>query len=101
MRCFATLGKAGGFEIKKSGPEREFNLDPAPMMFVTALKPKDVYSVRPVGRGAENCWAEPARRRISPDDSCIQCHMPPYAASDVIHTASTDHRIPRKPAPRS
>jgi Tfp pilus assembly protein PilF len=37
------------------------------------------------------------RRRTSPDDSCIQCHMPPYAASDIVHNASTDHRIPRRP----
>jgi Flp pilus assembly protein TadD len=37
------------------------------------------------------------RRKTSPDDSCIQCHMPPYATSDIVHTASTDHRIPRRP----
>jgi predicted CXXCH cytochrome family protein len=39
------------------------------------------------------------RRKTSPDDSCIQCHMPSYATSDVVHTASTDHRIPRRPGP--
>jgi hypothetical protein len=38
------------------------------------------------------------RRKTSPDDSCIQCHMPPYATSDVVHAASTDHRIPRRPS---
>jgi hypothetical protein len=37
------------------------------------------------------------RRRTSPDDSCIQCHMPPYATSDIAQAASTDHRIPRRP----
>jgi hypothetical protein len=37
------------------------------------------------------------RRKTSPEDSCIQCHMPPYATSDVVHAASTDHRIPRRP----
>jgi Tfp pilus assembly protein PilF len=37
------------------------------------------------------------RRLTSPDDSCIQCHMPRYAASDIVHNASTDHRIPRRP----
>ena len=39
------------------------------------------------------------RRKTSPDDSCIQCHMPSYATSDVVHTASTDHRVPRRPTP--
>jgi hypothetical protein len=38
------------------------------------------------------------RRRTSPGDSCIACHMPRYPASDIPHTASTDHRIPRRPA---
>jgi len=41
---------------------------------------------------------EAERRRSSPDDSCIQCHMPPYGSSDIVHNASTDHRIPRRPA---
>jgi len=39
------------------------------------------------------------RRRTSPEDSCVQCHMPSYAAADIAHTASTDHRIPRRPTP--
>jgi predicted CXXCH cytochrome family protein len=40
------------------------------------------------------------RLRQNPDDSCIDCHMPRYGSSDIPHTASTDHRIPRtgKPA---
>ncbi len=29
-------------------------------------------------------------------DSCIVCHMPAYPAADV-HSAQTDHRIPRRP----
>lgn len=37
----------------------------------------------------------PARLRQSPGDSCIQCHMPQTAASDVPHTAQTDHRVLR------
>lgn len=39
------------------------------------------------------------RRRQSAEDSCIQCHMPRYATSDIAHTAVTDHRVPRRPAP--
>jgi hypothetical protein len=30
------------------------------------------------------------------DDSCIACHMHRDEASDVAHTATTDHRIPRR-----
>src|SRR5262249_14895727 len=41
------------------------------------------------------------RRRTSPQDSCIDCHMPPYASSDIAHTASTDHRIVRRARPRA
>jgi hypothetical protein len=40
------------------------------------------------------------RLRASKDDSCILCHMPHYSASDIAHTAATDHRIVRKrPSP--
>jgi predicted CXXCH cytochrome family protein len=39
------------------------------------------------------------RRQTSPQDSCIDCHMPRYSASDIAHTASTDHRIVRRPSP--
>jgi hypothetical protein len=40
----------------------------------------------------------PRRQRFqrSAADSCIDCHMPRYAHSDVAHTASTDHRIVRR-----
>ena len=31
----------------------------------------------------------------SPDDSCIQCHMPRFKMTDIIHTATTDHRVLR------
>lgn len=46
--------------------------------------------------GKQPC-AEPVARRLvaSPEDSCIQCHMPQAANSDVPHTAQTDHRILR------
>jgi Tfp pilus assembly protein PilF len=39
------------------------------------------------------------RLRQQPDDSCIHCHMPPFSTSDIVHTAATDHRIRRRPAP--
>jgi hypothetical protein len=39
------------------------------------------------------------RQKKQPDDSCMGCHMPRYAASDIAHTAATDHRIPRRPEP--
>ncbi len=38
------------------------------------------------------------RRQTNPQDSCIACHMPSYTSSDVAHTASTDHRIVRRPS---
>jgi predicted CXXCH cytochrome family protein len=37
-----------------------------------------------------------ARRKKEPDDSCIACHMPRFAASDIAHVAASDHRIIRK-----
>jgi predicted CXXCH cytochrome family protein len=37
------------------------------------------------------------RRQTSPHDSCIDCHMPRYTSTDIAHTASTDHRIKRRP----
>jgi DNA-binding SARP family transcriptional activator len=43
--------------------------------------------------------AQPERRDQSRDDSCIECHMPRKATADIAHTASTDHRIPRRPSP--
>lgn len=40
-----------------------------------------------------------ARLAQTPEDSCIQCHMPRLQAEDVAHTAQTNHRvhIPGKP----
>ena len=44
------------------------------------------------------CSAPLAQRlKISPRDSCIDCHMPRYTHSDIAHAASTDHRIARRP----
>lgn len=39
----------------------------------------------------------PRRKQVSPEDSCIECHMPRYRSWDIAHTASTDHRIVRRP----
>jgi hypothetical protein len=36
------------------------------------------------------------RLRENSQDSCVDCHMPPYSASDIAHTAATDHRIVRR-----
>jgi tetratricopeptide (TPR) repeat protein len=50
-------------------------------------------------KGQRGCSVPlPERRRASIGDSCIDCHMPRYNSSDVAHTASTDHRIVRRPA---
>jgi hypothetical protein len=38
-----------------------------------------------------------ARQQTNPEDSCILCHMPPFANSNIAHSASTDHRIRRRP----
>lgn len=38
----------------------------------------------------------PTRRLRSPEDDCTACHMPRRDATDVAHTALTDHTIPRR-----
>jgi Flp pilus assembly protein TadD len=35
------------------------------------------------------------RRSRGPGEDCIACHMPRPAVSDIPHTVTTDHRIPR------
>jgi hypothetical protein len=40
------------------------------------------------------------RHRRQADDSCIACHMPRFGTADIVHTAATDHRIPRLPSPK-
>src|SRR5205085_7047301 len=52
------------------------------------------------GSGCALPKAERLKQRA--DDSCIDCHMPRYSASNIPHTAVTDHRILRtgKPVPR-
>lgn len=45
----------------------------------------------------------PLKERLSQNkaDSCIDCHMPRNEAADVAHTATTDHRILRRPSKSS
>lgn len=51
--------------------------------------------------GEQSCSLPVAKRRqTSRDDSCIQCHMPRFSSSDIAHSATTDHRVPRKPGER-
>ena len=48
--------------------------------------------------GKLGCAMPPEQRRAANrEDSCIACHMPRYAAADIPHNASTDHRILRRP----
>jgi hypothetical protein len=48
--------------------------------------------------GQRGCSVGPTQRQRANGDSCIDCHMPRYRSSDIAHTASTDHRIVRRPA---
>jgi Flp pilus assembly protein TadD len=46
----------------------------------------------------KECSASTAdRNKTRPADNCIQCHMPRFATADIAHTASTDHRIRKRP----
>ena len=38
------------------------------------------------------------RHRRQADDSCVACHMPRFGTADIVHTAATNHRIPRIPS---
>jgi predicted CXXCH cytochrome family protein len=37
-----------------------------------------------------------ARREQSPNDNCVECHMPRFLSSNIAHTAITDHSISRR-----
>jgi hypothetical protein len=50
---------------------------------------------------AADCREAEATRSDADGDSCIACHMPRLAATDVPHTSQTDHRIVRKPGTKS
>ncbi|MFL5242267.1 MAG: tetratricopeptide repeat protein [Gemmataceae bacterium] len=44
--------------------------------------------------GQRGCsFPEKVKRLQGNDNSCIDCHMPRFPASDIAHTASTDHHI--------
>lgn len=48
-----------------------------------------------------DCALSPAERTHQElGSSCISCHMPKRDASDIPHTAQTDHRIQRRPSTR-
>lgn len=50
---------------------------------------------------SRGCSVPPAERhKQSAQDSCIDCHMPRRPGS-VVHTAITDHAIPRRPAAKA
>jgi cytochrome c-type biogenesis protein CcmH/NrfG len=57
------------------------------------------YRGRCLGCHAEHgcALAEEERRRRSPQDSCIDCHMPRGGSSNIAHLALTDHRVVRRP----
>jgi Flp pilus assembly protein TadD len=40
------------------------------------------------------------RRRQSPDNDCTACHMSRLRSSDILHVATTNHRITRHPGDR-
>ncbi len=42
------------------------------------------------------CALDLTSRRLKNDD-CLACHMPHYSSTDIVHNASTDHRIVRRP----
>jgi Cytochrome c554 and c-prime len=48
---------------------------------------------------ARNGCSLPAKDRLaqSREDDCVKCHMTLFASADIVHTATTDHRILRKP----
>jgi Flp pilus assembly protein TadD len=68
-----------------------------PHEYVTGPQRLSYYRARCLECHEEHSCALPRAERLrrSKEDSCIDCHMPRYAASDIPHTAATDHRIPR------
>ncbi|MCU0703580.1 MAG: hypothetical protein MUF18_06350 [Fimbriiglobus sp.] len=49
------------------------------------------------GSGSVHCSATPMAREAKAD-SCIACHMPKAASSNIVHTSVTNHRVPRTTA---
>lgn len=49
--------------------------------------------------GEEDCGESLPRQQAEPAaGSCVHCHMPKRAASDIPHTSQTDHRVLARPA---
>jgi hypothetical protein len=55
----------------------------------------DFYRQRCLQCHAEHACSAPRIERAAKHDSCSDCHMPRFQSGDIVHTASTDHRIIR------
>jgi hypothetical protein len=50
---------------------------------------------------SQSCRLAPsARRRTTPEDNCVGCHMPKRNVNNISHSALTNHRIPIDPGDR-
>jgi Flp pilus assembly protein TadD len=49
----------------------------------------------------QGCTLALAKGRKQNGDNCVACHMPRRDSTEIMHTASTDHRILRQPEPES
>jgi hypothetical protein len=58
----------------------------------------DYFRQRCLDCHAERGCHAPEKARSAVQDSCIACHMPRHRATDIPHTASTDHRVLKVPA---
>lgn len=72
-----------------------------PHEYVSARERISYYRARCLNCHESHGCTMPRRERLgaNKEDSCIDCHMPRYAASDIPHTAATDHQIIRKREP--
>lgn len=52
--------------------------------------------IRGICRGCHSNLSKASHAAVT---ECVSCHMPRLAADDIPHTASTDHRIVRRPTP--
>jgi len=52
--------------------------------------------IRAICQGCHPTLSKAAHASVT---ECVSCHMPRLSADDIPHTASTDHRILRSPAP--
>lgn len=55
-----------------------------------------VSQIRDVCRSCHSTLSKTAHASVT---ECVTCHMPRLTPDDIPHTASTDHRILRRPAP--